>query len=505
MTVKSIVYTLFGLVAGLLIGSFVFRADTLSPSHGAPTMDLSTVPSLAASGHDESAAHSSHDHGAADWCVEHGVPESACTLCQPDLISVFQAKGDWCVEHGLPESIDRLCHPDLVFPGEPKSEPMPDGAYRPSVFFARNAGHCETDDAIIRFASAQTAERAGLAFAPALAIDQAAAAEAPAEILFDETRSYVVTTTVPALVSRWLVEPGENVRAGQPLAEMESPDIPRLKADYLDALASMIVETQEFSRADSLARLDLISRAEAQQAEGRLQSAQARMTGAKGMLQAVGLAPDDLPALDSGRTLTPRWLLRATTTGALVERRVACGELMPAGSTFALVGDPSALWIEANVREADLPFFRTGQTVTFSADGASLKSAAGTIIWVAQYIDPRTRTTTVRAKVTSPPPYLRAHQFGRIALPLTSTTPAIAVPRDAVQWEGCCNVVFVRESPTVYRPRKVTIAKGDRGYYNVTSGLNPGELVVVQGSFSLKTELRKGNLGAGCCDVASRP
>jgi hypothetical protein len=51
---------------------------------------------------------------AADWCGEHGVPESACTKCNADLIPDFKKKGDWCEKHGLPDSQCTACHPELV-------------------------------------------------------------------------------------------------------------------------------------------------------------------------------------------------------------------------------------------------------------------------------------------------------------------------------------------------------------------------------------------------------
>ena len=75
------------------------------------------------------------------------------------------------------------------------------------------------------------------------------------------------------------------------------------------------------------------------------------------------------------------------------------------------------------------------------------------------------------------------------------------VPKDAVQWEGCCNVVFVREAPDRFRPRKVELIRGTGPYYQVSSGVEPGEEVVVDGSFLLKTELKKSSIGAGCCGI----
>ena len=75
------------------------------------------------------------------------------------------------------------------------------------------------------------------------------------------------------------------------------------------------------------------------------------------------------------------------------------------------------------------------------------------------------------------------------------------MPVDAVQWEGCCNVVFVKQSETLYEPRKVLLGVNTGTAYEVLDGLTGGEEVVTQGSFLLKTELLKGSIGAGCCEV----
>ena len=175
-----------------------------------------------------------------------------------------------------------------------------------------------------------------------------------------------------------------------------------------------------------------------------------------------------------------------------------------AGSSLALVGDPSILWVEANVRESDLSLYHKGQAVEFSSDGDALERVNGRVIWVAQYVDPLTRSARVRAEVLNTTLDLKAHQFGRLVLPTPVRASTVAVPRDAVQWEGCCNVVFVREAPDRYRPHKVSVSRGDRGYYNISSGLHDGDMVVVKGSYLLKTELKKGSLGAGCCDIAPK-
>jgi multidrug efflux pump subunit AcrA (membrane-fusion protein) len=62
-------------------------------------------------------------------------------------------------------------------------------------------------------------------------------------------------------------------------------------------------------------------------------------------------------------------------------------------------------------------------------------------------------------------------------------------------------VVFVRETDARYHPRKVELIESNGPYYQITGGLKPGEEVVVNGAFLLKTELKKSSIGAGCCGI----
>ena len=91
--------------------------------------------------------------------------------------------------------------------------------------------------------------------------------------------------------------------------------------------------------------------------------------------------------------------------------------------------------------------------------------------------------------------------FGPERITTEPITSSILIPMDAVQWEGCCNIVFVREALDRFHARKVRLAQGDGGYYRILDGLQAGEEVVVDGSFLLKTELMKGSIGAGCCGL----
>jgi cobalt-zinc-cadmium efflux system membrane fusion protein len=90
--------------------------------------------------------------------------------------------------------------------------------------------------------------------------------------------------------------------------------------------------------------------------------------------------------------------------------------------------------------------------------------------------------------------------FGTATLELRAPAPAVRIPVAAVQRIRGVDLVFVPTSPTTYETRRVTLERREGAHVVLRSGLSPGERVVVDGSFLLKTELLKDSIGAGCCD-----
>ncbi len=438
-----------------------------------------------------------------DWCAGHAVPESECTLCHPELIEEFKASGDWCGGHGIPESHCRLCNPGIEFPQErilaATADEMVEDDIEISLNFRPNAAVCATNGALIQFASASTAHRMGLSLAQVRAAALEDAIEAPAEVTFDEAEQHIVTTTIPALVSQWLVSPGDHVERKDILAILQAPEIARLQADLLKAQAAYAVQKKELERHDNLRSRNLISDADYERQEALSEQAQAELTSARGLLQSAGMTDVDISSLLDQKNISNQFPLRARTSGIVVERVAQLGEMREAGYAFARIADPEAMWIEAQLTEQQLRDVSVGQSLTFTSDGRGLKRVGAKVIWVSRFLDPHTRTGTVRAQVLDPDAGLQAGEFGVVAITQPLDQPGVLVPRDAVQWEGCCNVVFVRESDMRYRPRKVSLVGSSGDYYQVTAGVDKGDNIVVDGAFLLKTELKKSSIGAGCC------
>src|SRR3989304_2431316 len=87
---------------------------------------------------------------------------------------------------------------------------------------------------------------------------------------------------------------------------------------------------------------------------------------------------------------------------------------------------------------------------------------------------------------------------------------AIVVPSEAVHWDSCCNIVFVRDknyfqpdAPKFFHIRKVRLGVQDGGTTEIIAGLLPGEVIASKNSVVLEAQLLKSNLGAGCASCAA--
>lgn len=469
---------------------------------------------------------------AADWCKEHGVPESRCTICHPEILTTGVA-GDWCKEHGVPESGCTICHPEIARKGELPGadvtvtegthdgegpEAHPQGITSQGGSPLRDPSTCQKHALKVQFASPAAVAKAGVALGQVVERPMSASVVVNSEIDYDRTRFAKLATRVGGTV--WTVEKslGEIVEAGSVLALIDSADVGRAKADFIQASAAFTVRKRTLDRLTLSAGAGFRTEAERLEAEALVREAEGQLFSAKQALVSLGLpappesaTPESLALLglpDSGRqlasgnralsaNLTP---LIAPFRGVVVTRDVVAGEGVDASRVLFEIADTTRMWVTMDVPQAEAHLVALGQRVIFRPDDARDESVTGTVAWIATAVDEMTRTVKVRADVENPTGALRAHSFGRAQIVLRATPNAVAVPSEAVQWEGCCYVVFVRLTDTIFQTRKVRLGAKDAAYTEVLVGVLPGEVVATTASHVLKSEILKSNLGAGCTD-----
>ena len=193
----------------------------------------------------------------------------------------------------------------------------------------------------------------------------------------------------------------------------------------------------------------------------------------------------------------------ASQSGTIVERSIVAGEVVDTTQVLFTVADTSQMWLLLNVPLEDAGYIRNGQSVQFLPDGHR-ESVIGNINWKSTSADQKTRTVSVRATLPNTDGHLLNETFGQGEVVLREESDAIVIPNEALQWDGSCHVVFVRdkawfrkESPKLFHTRSVRPGVRSDDHTEIIAGVLPGEVVATIGSDVLRAQLLKNNLGAG--------
>lgn len=345
-------------------------------------------------------------------------------------------------------------------------------------------------------------DQAGIALALARPADGGATVAATGRIAFPTDRHASLASRAPGIVVRVAVDLGQAVAAGEELVRIDSAELGTAVAALRRALARRELWRQNVDRQRQL-RDDGIGRAaELAEARSRLRESEAALAAARQGLRNLGLGQEEVAAAESDGTADDALVLRAPFAGTVTAVDAAPGEHCERGQVLVTVADTSRVWALLDVPERDLHHVRLGAQVAVRPEAARGDPADGAITWIAPSVDARTRTVPVRVELDNRDGAFRAGQFVVAAIPRGGDEAAVLVPRAAVQWDGCCNVVFVPgASEREFRTRKVLVGHRRGELVAIAEGLAPGERVVTEGSWLLKTEILKGSIGAGCCEV----
>jgi RND family efflux transporter MFP subunit len=260
---------------------------------------------------------------------------------------------------------------------------------------------------------------------------------------------------------------GENVRRGQAVADVYSPEVATAIADYRLA--------QENS--NRLRQSD--------DPNARTQ-AEALVSASQRKLELWGISDKQIQAPETGGV--PHVTLYASASGSVVDRKVTQGQYVNAGDTLLTVADLSEVWIKADVYEDQLPQIRRGQEVEITAEALPNRTLHGHVDFIEPQANPQTRTVPVHVHVANPGMRLLPGMFVSASFVSQAPTESIVVPRSAVLDTGTRKIVYVARPNGVFEAREVAVGTPSDDLYPVNSGLSRGDKVVLSGNFLIDSQ-----------------
>jgi membrane fusion protein, heavy metal efflux system len=303
-------------------------------------------------------------------------------------------------------------------------------------------------------------------------------------VAYNSFQTTPVITQVSGPVSRMVVVPGQKVHRGQPMLYVSSPDFSQLRTNYLKARDASELAHKTYVRAQDLYQHHAIAVKDLEQAESADVQAGGDLAAAEAALKVMGVGdPEALvkaPPSFEVQVLAP-------IGGEVVEQDVSVGQLLQPGNTQCfMISNTTTVWVLVNVYQKDLPFVRTGDSVTIQTD-AYPDIFQGRISYVAASLDPTTRTLQARIQTNNPGEKLKKDMFVTASVKAGTIKDAIAVPDAAVLRDSQNQpFVYTEQSPNQFGMRSVTVGESLKGQMQITSGLKPGDRVVGDGSLFLQ-------------------
>lgn len=329
----------------------------------------------------------------------------------------------------------------------------------------------------------------------------------------NETRVAHIRPLANGRIERVLVNIGDHVQAGQALVEYDNIALGELAGQYVAGVAALekakadsqvakrsLERAQNLVSAGALAQAELDRRdAEYNNSRAAISTQQAEIAITDEKLHRFGLSDADilkLEAADSGyHREASHSEVRAPFAGVVIRYNVSPGEVVDSTSDLMTIADLSTVWIQADVYEKDIARVRAGQHSRISVDSYPGEVFTGTVSYISDFLDPKTRTSRVRCEAANRDGRLKLDMFATVQLPTPETRTAVMVPTEAIQRFGNETAVFIPVSESAYRRARVRLGTESDGWVEILAGLKEGETVVTRGSFYLKSAMLRELIG----------
>jgi cobalt-zinc-cadmium efflux system membrane fusion protein len=289
---------------------------------------------------------------------------------------------------------------------------------------------------------------------------------------------------------------GDRVATGAPLLTLRSAERAGAQAEYLKALGQRRLAAKAHARERQLFGAELASRQELDEAAQKLEAAELDVAQAAEGLRVLGYGDDELSALARRNRVAVTHVVRAPRAGTVVARDVAVGEAVAPDHEpplFRLL-DLGTVRVEAELPERELLAVKPGQAAEVALVALDGRAVAGRVVTVSPVLDANTRTGRAAIDVPNPKGQLKPGMSARVRID-AGARAVLALPMAAVQEESGQAYAYVALGDDRYRETALKLGARLDGAIEVLSGIQPGDTVVTQGSFDLRSQARKAQFG----------
>jgi membrane fusion protein, heavy metal efflux system len=312
--------------------------------------------------------------------------------------------------------------------------------------------------------------------------------ETTGAVEFDNDQATSVLAPFSGPVSRLLVSLGAQVKEGDPLALVDSPDFATAIGTYRKALATARTDRRLADLDKDLIQHNGVAQREAEQAETDAINAEADRDAALQALVSLKVSAGTIKDIQEGRPV-PRLdaIIRSPIAGTVVEKLITPGQLLQAGTTPCFtVADLSRVWVMANIFDSDLASISLGDAADVIT-GIGSTHFSGTVDNISALVDPDTRAVAVRVVVRNPGDFLKKQMYVRVLIQAHQESTGLLVPVSAIlRDDENLPFVYVAQPDASFARQHVTVGYRAGDQYEISAGLQAGEQVVIEGGIFIQ-------------------
>jgi cobalt-zinc-cadmium efflux system membrane fusion protein len=316
--------------------------------------------------------------------------------------------------------------------------------------------------------------------------------QAVGSIDFNEDLAVQVFTPYPGRIIALFAEVGDDVKKGQTLFTIDSPDLLQAESTLIAAAGVLDFTTRNLARNRDLYTTHAVSQHDLEQAVSDEQTAEGNLRAARDAVRLFGKTDADIDKIIKDRIADPSLVVPSPIDGRITARNAAPGlYVQPANPPAPFtVANIDTMWMVANVAETDSPAFRAGQQVQVRIGAFPGRVFDGTVTTIGATVDPNTRRVLVRSTVKDPQHELRSGMFANFTISVGAPIRSPAIPAAGVVREGDGTMtVWVTADRRRFTRRTVKIGQERNGDRQILEGVKVGELVATDGALFLSNTL----------------
>jgi cobalt-zinc-cadmium efflux system membrane fusion protein len=310
----------------------------------------------------------------------------------------------------------------------------------------------------------------------------------PGEVTVNSDRMAHIVPRVSGFVLEVKKKLGDNVKAGEVMAIIQSRELADAKGAYLAAIERLDLAKSIFEREEKLREKKISSEQEYLDAKKVYAEGRIEMRSAEQKLRALGFSEEYLAGLtsESEKVLT-RFEITAPFDGIIIEKHITLGEVVSNQTGVFIVADLSTVWVDIQVYQKYLTQVKKGQGVSIAATDGSQRIES-IISYVGSFVGSKSRTALARVVLNNKDGRFPPGIFITAKVAVDSSSAGVVISKEAIQTIEGKKCVFVKDEHG-FEVRFVTTGKSDAKNVAIASGLKAGENYVSSGAFDLKAKV----------------